>query len=75
MSLQLVVQCGSVADVEAMLAPSCGDAAEVFAIDTNNVGISIPTVLLDSVEEETIRAALRHARVYDLYAGVWNDAA
>jgi hypothetical protein len=74
MSLQLIVQCGSVADVEAMLAPSCGDAVEVFAIDTNNVGISIPTSLLNSIEEEKIRVGLRGARMYDLFTGVWSDA-
>ncbi|MGF6607820.1 hypothetical protein OKW45_002720 [Paraburkholderia sp. WSM4175] len=74
MSLQLIVLSGSAADVESMLAPSCGDAAEVFTIDTENVGVSIPTLLLDSVGEEKIRAALGHTRVYDLYAGVWNGA-
>jgi hypothetical protein len=73
-SLQLIVRGASAADIEATLAPSCGDAAEVFAIDMENVGISIPTALLDSVGEEKIRTALRYARVYDLYAGVWHDA-
>jgi len=74
MSLQLIVQCGSVAEVETMLSASCGSATEVFAIDTDNIGISIPTLLLDSVGEDRIRAALSHVRVYDLYCGIWNDA-
>ncbi len=75
MSLQLIVQCGSVADVEAMLATTAEGGAEVFAIDVDRVGISIPTRLLDSVGEEAVRAALRRVRVYDLYAGAWTDAA
>lgn len=58
-----------------MLTPACGDAVEVFEIDANNVGISIPTFLFDSVGEETIRTALGRARVYDLYAGVWSAGA
>ncbi|SDP32933.1 hypothetical protein SAMN04488595_107146 [Ralstonia sp. 25mfcol4.1] len=74
MSLQLIVQCGTVAEVETMLSASCGSAVEVFAIDMDNIGVSIPTLLLDSVGEERIRAALSHARVYDLYSGIWNDA-
>ncbi len=56
-----------------MLSPCCGGAAEIFTIDETNIGISVPTRLLDSVGEETIRTALGDVRVYDLYAGVWSE--
>lgn len=75
MSLQLIARCSGVAEVEAMLAPVCGDRAEVFVIDAHSVGISVPTSLLDAVGEDAVRAALTHVRIYDLYSGVWTDGA
>jgi hypothetical protein len=72
MSLQLVARSGSLRDVEDQLALVCG-GAEVFAIDRDHVGISVPTRLLDAVGEDTVRAALRHVLIYDLYAGIWSN--
>lgn len=74
MSLQLIALLGSVADAEASLAPVSRNGAEVFTIDKEHVGISVPTGLRTSIGEEAIRTALKHVRVYDLYAGVWIDA-
>jgi hypothetical protein len=71
MSFQLIARCGSLREIEDNLNPVCA-GAEVFYIDRDHVGISVPTRLLDAVGEDAIRAALRHIPVYDLYAGVWN---
>ncbi|CAJ0705443.1 hypothetical protein LMG18091_04440 [Ralstonia wenshanensis] len=49
------------------------DGAEVFPIDNQHVGISIPTALLDTVGAECIHAALRGVRCYDLYSGTWGS--
>lgn len=57
-----------------MLAHAAGNGAEVFSIDVERVGISIPTALLGPVGKEAVRAALRHVRAYDLYAGNWIHA-
>ena len=71
MSLQLIVRGISLSDVERSLDLLDG-GAEVFSIDRELVGISIPTRLLDTVGEEKVREALRHLIVYDLYSGVWS---
>lgn len=71
MSLQLIARCGSLREIGDRLAPVCA-GAEIFAIDREHVGISVPTRLLDTVGEDTVRAALRQISVYDLYAGVWS---
>lgn len=71
MSLQLIARGASLSDVERSLDLLDGKA-EVFSIDREHVGISIPTRLLDTVGEAKVREALRHLTVYDLYSGVWN---
>lgn len=36
-----------------------------------DIGISVPTRLVESVGEHKIRATMRNIRAYDLYSGVW----
>ena len=71
MSLQLITRGITLSDVERSLDLLDG-RAEVFPIDREHVGISIPTRLLDTVGEEKVREALRHLTVYDLFSGVWS---
>jgi hypothetical protein len=71
MSFQLITRGISLIDVERSLGLLDG-RAEVFSIDTEHVGISIPTRLFDTVGEDKIREALRHMMVYDLYSGDWS---
>lgn len=72
MALQLIAHAVPMNDVAARL-HAVLDGAEVFLIDGQHVGISIPTGLLDTVGEERIHTALRGVRRYDLYSGTWSD--
>ncbi len=61
----------SLSDVEHSL-DFLNGRAEVFSVDSETVGIAIPTRLFDTVGEDRIREALRHMMVYDLYSGDWS---
>ncbi|WP_025598119.1 hypothetical protein [Burkholderia sp. WSM2230] len=71
MSFQLMVRGVSLRDVERSLVFLNG-RAEVFSVDSEHVGIAIPTRLFDAVGEDKIREALQHMMVYDLYSGDWS---
>jgi len=70
MSLQFIAHRVSVSDIEKRLAALNGEA-EVFPIDSDHVGISVSTRLVEAVGEQEIRAAMRDIRIYDLYSGAW----
>lgn len=71
MSFQLMIRGIPLNDVERSLGLLNG-RAEVFSIDSEHVGIAIPTCLFDAVGEDKIRQALQHMMVYDLYSGDWS---
>lgn len=46
---------------------------EYFALDGDDVGVSVPTKVLDRIGEDKIRNLLSQYRHYDLYAAKWPD--
>jgi hypothetical protein len=73
MGLQLIVQSQSqsaIADAVGAEAEQC----EVFAIEGELWGISIPTKVLDGIGENQFRARLSTLSIYDLYEGAWRYA-
>ncbi len=46
---------------------------EVFEINTNQVGISIPTKVLDYRGEENMQKILAQFQHYDLWQGKWSE--
>jgi hypothetical protein len=71
MSIQFMIRGIPLSGVDLSLGLLDG-RAEVFSIDSEHVGISIPTCLFDAVGEDKIREALQHMMVYDLYSGDWS---
>jgi hypothetical protein len=70
MGLQLIVQSEGAAPVVKLL----GDAAEsseVFQIEGELWGISIPTRVVDELGEPVLRRRLSSLNVFDLYEGHW----
>jgi len=44
---------------------------EIFEISDNQIGVSIPTKVLDSNSEDTFRNLLSQYECYDLWQGEW----
>lgn len=71
MSFQLIVRCAEIQTLQSCLSPH-SDHIEIFSIDTENSGISVPEYMLEHVGEDNIRAALATFDTYDLYSGQWH---
>ena len=70
MGLQLIVQAERQSIVFAALGAE-GERCEVFPIEGDLWGISIPRKILDVVGERQFRARLAKLSIYDLYEGTW----
>jgi hypothetical protein len=65
MSLQLIVQCESAEEVSKRVS-SLSDFLDIFSIDKQHVGISVPTRVLDDIGEDLLRDAISVFPSYDL---------
>ena len=71
MGLQLIVHCENEREIIDSL-KDIVDSCEGFFIDNNLFGLSIPTNVLDLVDEDNIWLALEKFDVYDLWSGNWH---
>lgn len=73
MSLQLVIRCGELAEIEAALGTIFFEC-EVFPMGAARFGVSIPTKVLDAIGEEVVLCELSGLEYFDLCAGRWNKS-
>jgi hypothetical protein len=73
MGLQLIVQAEREAPIRKLLGDA-GDLAEIFQIEGELWGVSVPTRVVDTLGESTLRRQLSSLNVFDLYEGQWRYA-
>lgn len=73
MGLQLIAQIEAEAALRKLLGPDA-ERVEVFQIEGELWGISIPTKLVDERGETFFRKRLSAASIYDLWEGKWHYA-
>jgi len=70
MALQFIIKNTSLDVLEKGLF-SLDIQVEIFKISDNQIGVSIPTKVLDSNSEDTFRNLLSQYECYDLWQGEW----
>lgn len=75
MALQFIIRSLHADAIARALADTAAEC-EIFPLDApHRFGLSIPTKVVDTVGEDTLRARLATLCHYDLWAGQWNDVA
>ena len=74
MGLQLVVQASSDKVVSSNLGEEISEWAEIFHIEGEHWGLSIPTKVIDDFGENNILSRLRRLHYYSLNEGKWEYA-
>lgn len=70
MGIQVVIKADTAKAIELVLgvvAPQC----EIFPIERNSFGLSIPTKIVQVLGEEGVKAKLALLEHFDLWEGVW----
>ncbi|PXX33719.1 hypothetical protein [Undibacterium pigrum] len=70
MGIQIIVKATSVSEIERALGEIASEC-EIFPIDAESWGVSIPGKLINVIGEDGIRASLSKLVHFDLWAGVW----
>jgi len=70
MGLQFVVEAGK-KDLAADLFGEIWNQIEVFEVDKNYIGISIPRTIVDHFGEDSVNRNLKRLPHYDLWDGKW----
>ena len=73
MGIQVIVKTKAADNIETALGRIASEC-EIFPIDTENWGVSIPGKVIDVVGEQQVEAALEKLEHFDLWAGTWKSA-
>lgn len=70
MGMQFVIKAKDIKSIESSLG-ALSNQCEIFPIEAGCFGLSIPTQVIDSVGENSIREKLTALEFFDLWSGVW----
>ena len=73
MALQYIIKNANSSDITNII-DSLSGFIEVFPIDNQMTGLSVPTKVIDDLGEDAIKKAIRTFDTYDLYNGKWSRA-
>lgn len=73
MGIQVIVKAKAISDIESAFGRIASEC-EIFSIDTEDWGVSIPGKIIETVGEQHVEAALEKLDYFDLWAGTWKSA-
>jgi len=70
MGIQVLVRGNSIKAVKSALG-ALAPQSEIFPVESNLFGVSVPTTVVDSTGEQTVFQLLASVEHYELWSGSW----